>query len=48
MIAKDPYLQQFVRKFTETNGGKAFYSSLNGLGEYIFEDYIKNRRKTVR
>ena len=48
MIAKDPYLQQFVRTFTETNGGKAFYSSLTGLGEYIFEDYIKNRRRTVR
>ncbi|PRY54341.1 hypothetical protein B0I27_102107 [Arcticibacter pallidicorallinus] len=48
MIAKDPYLQQFVRQFTEVNGGKAFYSSLKGLGEYIFEDYIKNRRKTVR
>jgi uncharacterized protein with von Willebrand factor type A (vWA) domain len=48
MIAKDPYLQQFVRKFTETNGGKAFYSSLNNLGEYIFEDYARNRRKTVR
>ena len=48
MIAKDPYLQQFVREFTQTNGGKAFYSSLNGLGEYIFEDYIKNRRKTFR
>lgn len=48
MIAKDPYLQQFVRQFTQTNGGKAFYSSLNGLGEYIFEDYIRNRRKTFR
>jgi len=48
MIAKDPYLQQFVRQFTETNGGKAFYSSLNNLGEYIFEDYAKNRRKNVR
>jgi Ca-activated chloride channel family protein len=48
MIAKDPYLQQFVRKFTEINGGRAFYSSLKGLGEYIFEDFIKNRRKTVR
>lgn len=48
MIAKDPYLQQFVRQFTQINGGKAFYSSLNGLGEYIFEDYIKNRRRTVR
>src|SRR5215216_372265 len=45
MIANDPYLQQFVRKFTETNGGKAFYSSLNNLGEYIFEDYARNRRK---
>jgi Ca-activated chloride channel family protein len=48
MIARDPYLQQFVRKFTEVNGGRAFYSSLKGLGEYIFEDYIKNRRRTVR
>ncbi|RZK85824.1 MAG: hypothetical protein EOO98_15955, partial [Pedobacter sp.] len=48
MIAKDPYLQQFVRQFTEVNGGRAFYSSLNGLGEYIFEDYIKNRRKIFR
>src|SRR5690606_18738596 len=42
MIARDPYLQQFVREFTRTNGGKAFYSTLNGLGEYIFEDYIRN------
>lgn len=48
MIAKDPYLQDFVREFTQVNGGRAFYSSLNGLGEYIFEDYIKNRRKTVK
>lgn len=48
MIARDPYLQQFVRNFTEVNGGKAYYSSLNGLGEYIFEDYIKNRKKTIR
>lgn len=46
MIARDPYLQAFVRQFTQTNGGKAFYSSLNGLGEYVFEDYIRNRRKT--
>lgn len=48
MIAQDPYLQQFVRQFTQVNGGRAFYSSLTGLGEYIFEDYIKNRRKTVK
>lgn len=48
MIARDPYLQQFVREFTRTNNGRAFYSSLTGLGEYIFEDYIRNRRRKVK
>ncbi|HEY8400023.1 MAG TPA: hypothetical protein VIK89_02105 [Cytophagaceae bacterium] len=48
MIAKDPYLQQFVREFTKINNGRAFYSSPEGLGQYIFEDFIKNRRKSVR
>lgn len=48
MIAKDPELQKFVRDFTEINNGRAYYSSLNGLGEYIFEDFIKNRKRTIR
>jgi uncharacterized protein with von Willebrand factor type A (vWA) domain len=47
MIARDPYLQEFVREFTKTNNGRAYYSSLNGLGDFIFEDYIRNRRKRV-
>ncbi|HQV33477.1 MAG TPA: hypothetical protein PKV71_16445, partial [Calditrichia bacterium] len=37
MIARDPYLQQFVREFTRVNNGKAFYTSLQGMGDYIFE-----------
>lgn len=48
MIARDPYLQKFVREFTMINHGRAFYSSLSGLGDFIFEDYVKNRRKKVR
>jgi len=48
MIASDPYLQSFVRHFTEVNNGKAFYSSLDGLGNYVFEDYEQNKRKTLR
>ncbi len=48
MIASDPYLQQFVADFTEANQGKAFYSSLKGLGEFVFHDYQRNRRKNVR
>lgn len=45
MIAQDPYLQQFIRTFTEANQGKAFFTGLKGLGEMIFEDYEKNRKK---
>jgi uncharacterized protein with von Willebrand factor type A (vWA) domain len=48
MIAKDPYLQQFVHDFTEVNNGRAFYTSLKGLGEYIFEDFERNRKKNLR
>lgn len=48
MIAKDPYLTQFVRYFTEANRGKAFYTGLKGLGEMIFEDYEQNRRKRLK
>ncbi len=47
MIASDPYLQQFVREFTEVNNGNAYYSSLKGLGNLVFEDYKRNRRKNL-
>lgn len=46
MIARDPYLVQFVDAFTTANNGKAFYSSLDGLGEFIFRDYNTSKRKS--
>ena len=48
MIAKDPYLTQFVKAFTQANQGKAFYTGLKGLGEMIFEDYETNRKKRIK
>lgn len=48
MVAQDPYLVEFVEEFTRTNKGRAYYTSLERLGEYIFADYIKNRRKRLR
>jgi Ca-activated chloride channel homolog len=45
MIATDPYLKAFVREFTKANNGNAYYSSLQGLGHLVFEDFKKNRRK---
>ncbi len=48
MIARDPYLMKFVDQFTRANNGKAFYSSLQGLGEFIFMDYKNNKSKRQR
>jgi len=48
MIARDPYLQDFVRELTESNKGRAYFASLDNLGGYIFEDYIRNRKRRVR
>ena len=45
MIAQDPYLQKFVQDFTQANKGKAFFTGLKGLGEFIFMDYEANRRR---
>lgn len=46
MIASDPYLKAFVREFTQANQGNAYYSNLQGLGNLVFEDFRRNRRKT--
>jgi uncharacterized protein with von Willebrand factor type A (vWA) domain len=45
MIAQDPWLQQFVQDFTEANQGRAFFSGLKGLGDFVFKDFQLNRRK---
>ena len=47
MIATDPYLKEFVHEFTEVNNGKAYYSSLDDLGSFLFEDFQRNRKKKV-
>lgn len=48
MIARDPWLVDFVNTLTKTNRGRAYFSSLDKLGEYIFVDYIRNRRQSLR
>ena len=45
MIASDPYLKAFVQEFTRINNGNAYYSTLGNLGNLVFEDYRRNRRK---
>ena len=45
MIAHDQYLINFIEEFTKANNGKAYYSDLDNLGQHIFVDYLKNRKR---
>ena len=47
MVATDAWLQDFVNEFTETNGGRAFYTGLKGLGDLVFADYERNRSRKL-
>jgi uncharacterized protein with von Willebrand factor type A (vWA) domain len=48
MIAQDSYLINFVEELTKANHGRAYYSGLNDLGQFVFVDYVRNRRKKFR
>jgi len=45
MVTDDSYLQQFVAKLTELNRGRAYFSSVDNLGSYVFWDFVSNRKK---
>lgn len=48
MVARDPYLIDFVEELTKSNKGRAYYSGLNDLGQFVFVDYVRNRKKKFR
>jgi Ca-activated chloride channel family protein len=48
MVTQDPYLMQFVEQLTEINHGRAYYTGLGKLGQYLLVDYVKNRKRSVR
>jgi Ca-activated chloride channel homolog len=48
MLARDPELVDFVDEMTRLNRGRAYYSQADALGEFIFADYMRNKRRTVR
>lgn len=45
MIAQDHYLVNFIEEFTKANNGSAYYSDLDNLGQHIFVDYLRNRKR---
>ncbi|MCK6474118.1 MAG: VWA domain-containing protein [Planctomycetes bacterium] len=48
MVTDDPTLVSFVEDLTQINQGRAYFTSLGKLGQYLLVDYIRNRKRTVR
>lgn len=48
MVTDDPPLVEFVNELTKTSRGRAYYTALGKLGQFLFVDYIRNRKKSVR
>lgn len=47
MLARDPYLVQFVQKVSEIAHGKAYFTSTLTLGQYIMMDFLKGKRRRI-
>lgn len=47
MLARDPYLVQFVQKVSEIARGKAYFTSTMTLGQYIMMDFLKGKRRRL-
>jgi len=47
MLARDPYLVQFVEKVSEIARGKAYFTTTMTLGQYIMMDFMKRKRRRV-
>ena len=47
MLARDPYLVQFVQKVSEIARGKAYFTSTMSLGQSIMMDFLKGKRRQM-
>lgn len=48
MLARSPYLTDFVNHLTRINRGRAFFATPERLGDYVLVDYMAFRRSTVQ
>jgi len=44
MLDATPYLTRFIEKITELNGGRAFFTTPQNLGDYVLVDFVEHKR----
>ena len=48
MLTADPYLKNFVERFTEACRGRAWFAESARLEGFVLVDFLRNRRRKVR
>ncbi len=48
MLADDPYLVNFIKRVTRIAQGKAYFTTVMTLGEYVMMDFLRRKQKKVR
>jgi len=44
MLDATPYLTRFIEKITQLNGGRAFFTTPQNLGDYVLVDFVEHKR----
>ncbi len=44
MLDATPHLARFVEDMTRLNGGRAFFTTHENLGDYVLVDFVEQRR----
>ena len=48
MLDADTYLRRFVEQMSSLNGGRAFLTSSDNLGDYLLVDFLEHKKKISR
>jgi uncharacterized protein with von Willebrand factor type A (vWA) domain len=48
MLDRNYFLKEFVNEMAKINKGRVFYTTPEGLGEYILVDYVAHKKKHVQ
>ncbi len=48
MLDATPYLTSFIEQITKMNGGRAFFTTNQNVGDFVLVDFVEQKRKLIR
>lgn len=48
MLDATPYLTRFIEQLTKMNGGRAFFTDNENVGDFVLVDFVEQKRKMIR